>query len=469
MWCLKPKIPMEEHPFARQKRISPGKVSILAFWHTVFWSHTIPYPIWPTLPPHHRSRIPVARGVCSPRRRRLEGDVAGLDDRGGAVGELWRRVRGKWSLGCGDFRSSQVSLTKIWGEVPVLRDFESTWAILGPRILGHPEWLYLIDIRRPGDGNWWFHNGSWIMTWFPLFHRFVMIHPRLDRSQKQADTSRGSNQSASVTKLRDGRFRMHLGLCESGVPLTPLVQIVILPSTIATIGPSHHFQTHPLHRWSECHGAMVPWCPMCHGAQCLTGGHYEFPYLPEIPGETAWLAASEGSEGSEGSGGPGGRRRVVHAVHYDDPAPRWMEQWSTIGALNPQRIPLVYSSLGGTKKRRFSDIHTDIHLLFSTFSREKALVMITFGDVHFCRVPLWMIHPQSTAQPASIIWVGGWPGKASFRKASPRWAAHSMPGRVPRPVGADCRRSLLCCGCCARTEEKLGLGDWATWSHWKDI
>eukprot|EP00435_Cladocopium_sp_Y103_P009160 s2825_g2.t1 len=49
-------------------------------------------------------------------------------------------------------------------------------------------------------------------------------------------------------------------------------------------------------------------------AVCVANGHYEFPYLPEIPGETAWLAA-ERSGSSDGEG----RRRVVHAVHYDDP------------------------------------------------------------------------------------------------------------------------------------------------------
>ena len=77
---------MEEHPFAIQKRISPGKVSILAY-SILDPYHSIPNLTHPTA--HHRSRIPVARGVCGPRRRRLEGDVAGLDDdRGGAVGEL---------------------------------------------------------------------------------------------------------------------------------------------------------------------------------------------------------------------------------------------------------------------------------------------------------------------------------------------------------------------------------------------
>ena len=51
--------------------------------------------------------------------------------------------------------------------------------------------------HRHKEARWWkLVISQWIMTWFPLFHRFVMIHPRLDRSHKQADTSRGSNQSA---------------------------------------------------------------------------------------------------------------------------------------------------------------------------------------------------------------------------------------------------------------------------------
>ena len=99
---------------------------------------------------------------------------------------------------------------------------------------------------------------------------------------------------------------MHLGLSESGVPLTPLVQFFPLQHITATIHRSHHFQTHFTVELTP--GAMAAQC-----AQCVAGGHYEFPYLPEIPGEKAWLAA--------GSEGEGGHRRVVHVVHYDDPAP----------------------------------------------------------------------------------------------------------------------------------------------------
>eukprot|EP00434_Breviolum_minutum_P013730 symbB.v1.2.012107.t1/scaffold828.1/size159251/7 len=41
-------------------------------------------------------------------------------------------------------------------------------------------------------------------------------------------------------------------------------------------------------------------------AVCVANGHYEFPYLPEIPGQQAWLEADS-------------TRKVVHALNYDDP------------------------------------------------------------------------------------------------------------------------------------------------------
>ena len=41
-------------------------------------------------------------------------------------------------------------------------------------------------------------------------------------------------------------------------------------------------------------------------AVVVATGHYEFPYKPEIPGQSAWLASSE-------------HRQVVHAISYDDP------------------------------------------------------------------------------------------------------------------------------------------------------
>mmetsp|Transcript_54039 Transcript_54039/g.126843 ORF Transcript_54039/g.126843 Transcript_54039/m.126843 type:complete len:509 (-) Transcript_54039:195-1721(-) len=41
-------------------------------------------------------------------------------------------------------------------------------------------------------------------------------------------------------------------------------------------------------------------------AVVVATGHYEFPYAPEIPGQSEWLAGA-------------GHRRVVHAVSYDDP------------------------------------------------------------------------------------------------------------------------------------------------------
>ena len=205
---------------------------------------------------------------------------------------------------------------------------------------------------------------------------------------------------------------MHLGLCESGVPLTPLVQIIILP--ISSNYNSHNWPIVVIifrhsHFTVEV-SAMVPMVP-----NVLPEVTMSFPICQKFrekrPG---WqleapkpLKAPEAPEVADGW-------CMLCTMTIRHPA-QWA--WSN-GARNPLDSTGLFI-FGGyimvQKNAVFRHTHTSICCSAPFLGRR-----ITFGDVHFCRVPLWMIHPQSTAQPPSIIWVGGWPGKASFWKASPR-------------------------------------------------